>query len=98
MDQSIYSLEDFQYFTMFDAYSGCWKMNICNQDRHKTTFVRHAGVFHCVGMLFDLTNAPVCFQRALDVILTNYKCNICLLYLYNVFAFLKQCILPQLTC
>lgn len=39
---------------------------------------------------FGLTNAPACFQRALDIILTKYKWKTCLVYLDDVIIFSKS--------
>ena len=38
-------------------------------------------------MPFGLTNAPATFQRALDIILSGLKWQICLVYLDNVIIF-----------
>lgn len=62
-------------------------MNIRKQYRHKTEFICQPGEFQFIGMSFSLTNAPECFQRALDIILTKYKCNTFLVYLKDVIFF-----------
>ena len=87
MDECIDSLGDAQYFTTLDAYSGYWQMRIRKEDRTKTAFVCHAGTFQCTRIPFGLTNAPACFQRALDLVLTKYKWKTCLVYLDDVIIY-----------
>lgn len=38
-------------------------------------------------MVFELTNAPATFQKALDVILPSFQWKTCLIYLDDVIAF-----------
>ena len=73
MDDCIDSLGSATIFTTLDAYSGYWQLAIKKEDRHKTAFVTHNGVYQCNRMPFGLTNAPASFQRALDMILTKFK-------------------------
>ena len=62
-------------------------MRVRKQDRYKTAFVCHAGTYQCTRMPFGLTNAPACFQRALDLTLTNFKWRTCLVYIDDVIIF-----------
>ena len=87
MDDCIDSLGHAEYFTTLDAYSGYWQMYIRKQDRSKTAFVTHSGTYQYIRMPFGLTNAPASFQRALDMILTNYKWKTCLVYLDDIIVF-----------
>lgn len=43
----------------------------------------------CSSGLFVQTNAPASFQRALDVILSGFQWQMCLVYLDDVFVFVK---------
>jgi len=56
-------------------------------DREKTAFTTHAGIYHWLSMPFGLTNAPATFQRALDIILSGLKWQLCLVCLDDVFIF-----------
>lgn len=62
-------------------------MNIRKKDRHETVFVIHAESFHCVRMTVGLANTSSCFQRTLDIILTNYKCKTLPVYLDDIISF-----------
>lgn len=50
-------------------------------------FLYHAGTFQSFSMPLGLTNAPVCFQRALDFIFIKYNCKIRPVYLDDVCTF-----------
>ena len=60
------------------------------QDRYKTAFVCHAGLYWYKRMRFELTNAPATFQRALDILLSPYKWRSCLFYLDDIIIFSKS--------
>jgi len=56
-------------------------------DREQTAFTKHASIYHWLSMPFGLTNAPATFQRALDIILSGLKWQLCLVYLDDVIIF-----------
>ena len=89
MDDCIDSLGDANIFTTLDANSGYWQINIAEEDRDKTTFVCHRGLYRYRRMPFGLRNAPACFQRALDIILSGVRWRTCLIYLDDVIVFSK---------
>ena len=56
-------------FSAFDVTSACHHVIIAEQDRHKTTFITDKGkVYQWKRLCFGFTNAPACFQRAMDSI------------------------------
>lgn len=87
MDDCIDSLGQAKIFSTLDAYSGYWQMHIREEDRPKTAFVTHSGTYQYIRMPFGLTNAPASFQRALDVVLTKYKWETCLVYLDDIIIY-----------
>ena len=89
MDECIDSLGDAAVFTTLDAYSGYWQVAIKPEDRKKSAFVCHSGHFQYVRMPFGLTNAPATFQRALDMILSQFKWKTCLVYIDDVIIYSK---------
>lgn len=62
-------------------------MNTQKQDKPKMAFDCHSGVFQFIRMQFSLKNAPGCFKRALDIVLTRYFWKTCLVYLDDVVMF-----------
>ena len=89
MDECIDSLGDATVFTTLDANSGYWQIPIAEEDRDKTTFVCHSGLFRFLRMPFGLKNAPATFQRAIDIILSRVKWEFALVYLDDVIIYSK---------
>lgn len=87
MDECIDSLGDERVFSTLDCNSGYWQVQIPEQDRDKTTFVTHHGLFQYTHMPFGLRNAPATFQRAMDIVLSSVKWNFCLVYLDDIVVF-----------
>ena len=90
MDECIDSLGDANIFTTLDCNSGYWQIPIAPEDRDKTAFVCHSGLFRYLRMPFGLTNAPATFQRTLDILLSSYKWTSCIVYLDDVIIFSKD--------
>lgn len=89
MDDCLDSLGEAQYFSTLDCTAGYWQVPLRQEDREKTAFTCHDGLFEWIVMPFGLTNAPATFQRALDVILSGLKWQMCLVYLDDVIVFSK---------
>ena len=87
MDDCLDSLGDATYFTSLDCTAGYWQVPLRDEDKEKTAFTCHYGTFDYVTMPFGLTNAPATFQRALDIILSGLKWQVCLVYLDDVIIF-----------
>jgi hypothetical protein len=73
MDECIDSLGDATVFTTLDCNSGCWQIPVHPDDRDKTTFNSHSGIYRFIRLPFGLRNAPATFQRAIDIILSGVK-------------------------
>ena len=76
-------------FTTLDCNSGYWQVPVAPENEDKTTFTTHCGTFRYTRMPFGLKNAPATFQRALDIILSGARWQICLVYLDDVIVFPK---------
>ncbi|MGH0053304.1 MAG: reverse transcriptase/ribonuclease H family protein, partial [Sphaerochaetaceae bacterium] len=87
MDECIDSLGDASIFTTLDCNSGYWQTPLAKDDRDKTAFTCHAGLYRFIRMPFGLMNAPATFQRALDMILSRFKWKTCLVYLDDVIIY-----------
>ena len=72
MDECIDSLGDATVFSTLDANAGYWHIPLHAEDKQKTAFTTHQGLYQFTRMPFGLTNAPVTFQRALDIIPVSY--------------------------
>ena len=87
MDECIDSLGEASVFSTIDCNSGYWQIPVEEEDRDKTAFVCHAGLYRYKRMPFGLQNAPATFQRTLDILLLPFKWLSCLVYLDNVIVF-----------
>jgi len=87
MEDCLESLGYAQVFTSLDCTAGYWRVPLRKDDQEKTAFTTHCGIYHWLSMPFGLTNAPATFQRALDIILSGLKWQICLVYSDDVMIF-----------
>jgi len=87
MDECLDSLGDATVFSTLDCHAGCWQIPVAAEDRGKTTFTSHTGLFRFLRPPFGLVNAPSSFQRALDIILSGLRWKTCLVYLDDVIVF-----------
>ena len=62
-----------KYFTLLDLASGFWQIPMFTADKHKTAFISQYGLFEFNVMPFGLLNAPMTFQRVMDVLLTGVE-------------------------
>ena len=53
-------------FSVLDLMKGYHQVKVRDEDKQKTTFVCHQGLYQYRRMPFGLTNAPVTFQRLID--------------------------------
>lgn len=90
MDECLDSLGDMRIFSVLDAISGYWQMPIPEEDRDKTAFSCHSGLYRFNRMLFGLTNAPATFQRAMDILLSPFRWKSCLVYLDDIIIFSRN--------
>jgi len=87
MEDCLDSLGSDKVFTSLECTAGYWQVPLCKEDQEKTAFTTHCGIYHWFSMPLGLTNAPATFQRALDIILSGLKWQICLVYLHDVIIF-----------
>ena len=89
MDECIDSLGEATVFTTLDCNSGYWQIPLAEEDKNKTTFTSHMGLFRYTRMPFGLKNAPATFQRAVDIILSRVKWQYALVYIDDVIIYSK---------
>ena len=87
MDDCLDSLGDATEFSTLDCNAGYWQIPVTVEDRDKTTFTSHTGLFRFLRIPVGLVNTPASFQRALDIILSGHRWQTCLGYLDDVFVF-----------
>ena len=77
----------YKYFTTLDLKSGYWKIPVHPDDREKTAFVTHGGLYEFNRMPFGLATAPATFQRAMELTSAGLTYSICLCYLDDIIIF-----------
>jgi Reverse transcriptase (RNA-dependent DNA polymerase)/RNase H-like domain found in reverse transcriptase len=87
MDECIESLVDAKIFTTLDCNSGYWQIPVRPEDREKTTFTSHEGLYWFLRVPFGLSNAPATFQRFVDITLSGLTWKSCLVYLDDIIVF-----------
>ena len=90
MDECRDSLGDAEYFSTLDTNTGFWQIEVAEEDRDKTTFSCHVGMYRFLRMPFGLVNAPATFQRAMDIILSEVRWESVLVYLDDVIIFSRS--------
>ena len=61
-----------KFFTSLDLKSGYWQVLMDDNDKEKTAFTCHRGLFHFNVMPFGLTTAPAVFQELMNRVLEGY--------------------------
>jgi hypothetical protein len=90
MDECIDSLGDARVFSTLDCNSGYWQITVSPQDKEKTTFTSHEGIFQFLRMPFGLRNAPATFQRFVDITLAGQTWKVCLVYLDDIVVYSRS--------
>lgn len=66
VDEALDTLAGSKWFSALDLLSGYWQVEVSPEDREKTAFCTHEGLFEFRVMPFGLCNAPATFQRLMD--------------------------------
>ena len=83
------SLSGAKWFSTLDLASGYWQCEVTEEDRYKTAFTTHKGLFQFKVLPFGLTNAPATFERLMERVLNGLQWERCLVYLDDVICFGK---------
>ncbi|KAE8218038.1 hypothetical protein CF319_g8005 [Tilletia indica] len=70
-----------KWFSALDAIRGYHQLGVREEDRWKTAFVCHRGLFQYKMVPFGLRNAPAIFQRLMDHILGPLRWNQAVVYI-----------------
>lgn len=87
IDDTLQSLSGSKWFSTTDLLSGYWQVDIAENDREKTAFITHNGLFEFNVMPFGLCNAPATFQRLMNLALSGMLWSECLVYLDDIIIF-----------
>ena len=87
IDDTLQSLSGSRWFSTIDLLSGYWQVDIAEDDKEKTAFITHDGLFEFNVMPFGLCNAPATFQRLMNLTLSGMLWSECLVYLDDIIIF-----------
>ncbi|KAE8240474.1 hypothetical protein A4X13_0g7789 [Tilletia indica] len=71
-------------FSSLDAIRGYHQLSVKSEDRWKTAFVCHKGLFQYKTVPFGLRNAPAVFQRLMDRILGSMRWKDAVIYIDDI--------------
>lgn len=86
IDDMLAVLGKAKYFSNLDLKSGYWQVLMDEQDREKTAFACHKGLFEFLVMPFGLSNAPSIFQELMSVVLEGLS-HFAIAYLDDILIF-----------
>lgn len=87
IEESLDSLSGARWFSTLDLASGYLQVPVSEQDKPKTAFCTPFGLFEWNRMPFGLCNAPSTFQRLMERLFGDQRCQSLLLYLDDVVVF-----------
>lgn len=87
MDQSIESLGEGIVFAVLDSNSGYRKVEIESEDRDKTSYNPHNGIYCFLLTLHVLWNDANAFQRTKNVALSAVNVECAMVYLEDILVF-----------
>ena len=81
---TIEALNGSQWFSTLDLLWGYWQVKMSEEDRAKTAFSTHEGLYEFKVMPFGLCNVPAAFQRLMDLVLSGIQWSSCLVYIDDI--------------
>ena len=86
IDDMLTLLGKAKYFSSLDLKSGYWQVLMDENDKEKTAFACHKGLFEFNVMPFGLSNAPAIFQELMSVVLQDLS-SFAVAYLDDILIF-----------
>jgi len=84
------ALEGCSYFSTLDLRSGFYQVPLHPDDADKTAFITRRGQFRFKVLSMGLCNAPSCFQRLMDLVLSGLTWSCCLVYVDDVITHVRE--------
>lgn len=90
MDDMLAFLGESTVFSLYDLTKGFHQIEVAEEDRPKTAFISHRGLWQFKMLPMGLINSPSTFQRTLDAVLGDLKWKCCLVYFDDIIVFSKS--------
>lgn len=86
----IQSLSGAQVLSSFDALAGFTQLEMADEEKEKTAFRSHLGLWQFRRMPFGLRNGPSIFQRVMQGVLSPYLWLFTLVYIDDIVVYSKS--------
>ena len=86
IDDILASLGSARYFSKLDLKYEYWQVKLHDDDKEKSAFTCHRGLFHFNVMPFGLANVPCIFQELMSIVLRGQE-DFALAYLDDILIF-----------
>jgi hypothetical protein len=86
----LHALEGSQYLTALDALAGFTQSSIKDEDRPKTAFRSHKGLYQFKRLPFGFRNGPAVLQRVMQNVLAPFLWIFALVYIDDIVVFSKS--------
>lgn len=87
IDESLDALAGASWFSTLDIVSGYWQCEMEEEDKPKTAFTSHMGLFQFQVLSYGISNAPSCYERLMELVLRGLRWENCLCYLDDIIVF-----------
>ena len=84
IDDMLRKLSNGKYFAVLDLASGYWQIRLDPEDKHKTAFITHKGLYQFKILPFGLCNAPSTFCRYMEKLMRDIDPKTAMNYLDDI--------------
>ncbi|CAG2214079.1 Retrovirus-related Pol polyprotein from transposon 17.6,Transposon Ty3-I Gag-Pol polyprotein,Transposon Ty3-G Gag-Pol polyprotein,Retrovirus-related Pol polyprotein from transposon 297 [Mytilus edulis] len=74
-----------KFYSLIDLRAGFWQIKMAEEDKSKTAFVCHKGLFEFNVMPFGLQNSPAVFSQLMEIVLQDL--NFAISYIDDILIF-----------
>jgi len=87
MDDMLSILWQCQFFSTFDLSKGFYQIAMASENKAKTAFLSHHGLWQFKRLPMGLKNSPATFVRCVDQVLGDLKWKVCAVYFDDTIIF-----------
>ena len=87
IEEVLSTFEGMQFFSSLDLRSGFWQIPLAEEDKPKTAFTTHKGLYEANVLMFGLKNSPAVFTKYMQHVLAGLDWNTCLVYIDDIIIY-----------